>query len=164
MKQPSTRNKLLGTAAIVLIILAIAQAWNIPRASLEETIEPNQVVGPVYRGEHGAFDQFYVSYKFKNQGRAEVEITSLEATILLNGTNYNSQEVTHNLATVKPGSEAEIIRVVQLSNAPISFQEGQKWNVTLVTEVVAESSYLVFTHKKTITETVSIDWEVHMFD
>ena len=158
------QKKLLTISAAFLITLAALQAWNLPRASLADTITPNQIIGPTYRGEFGAFDQFYIAYKFKNTGRIPVEITELQTKVLLNGTDYNSQPVTHSLATVQPGMTGEIIRVVQLSLAPIGYQEGQVWNITVITEITAESSLGPIKHSKTITQTDSIDWEVNLFE
>jgi len=164
MSQKPPQNKLLTIATAFLLTLAALQAWNIPRASLADTITPHQIIGPTYRGEFGAFDQFYTAYKFKNTGSTPVEITDVQTKILLNGTDYNSQQVTHNLATVQPGMTGEIIRVVQLSLAPIGYQEGQVWNITVVTEITAESSLGPIKHSKTVTQTDSIEWEVHIFE
>ena len=164
MSKKIPQNKLLTIAAAFLVTLVALQAWNIPRASLADTIRPNQIIGPTYRGEFGAFDQFYIAYKFKNTGRTPVEITELHTSVILNGTDYNSQQVTHSLATVQPGMEGEIIRVVQLSLAPIGYQEGQVWNITVLTEITAESSLGPIKHSKSITQTDSIDWEVHLFE
>ena len=119
---------------------------------------------PVYRGESGSTDQFYVEYHFDNSGITEVDITGLDSMVLLNGSDYHSQQVSHMLATVEPGSEAEIIRVIQQSNAPISFTEGQTWNITLVTEISAESSILFFQYKDSITEVNSYNWEVNLIE
>ena len=164
MNQKTPQNKLLTIAAAFLLTLAALQAWNIPRASLADTITPHQIIGPTYRGEFGAFDQFYTVYKFKNTGSTPVEITDVQTKILLNGTDYNSQQVTHSLATVQPSMTGEIIRVVQLSLAPIGYQEGQVWNITVVTQITAESSLGPIKHSKTITQTDSIEWEVHIFE
>jgi hypothetical protein len=138
--------------------------WNIPRASIIDAIKPSNINGPVYRGEAGAFDQFYLNYRFKNPGKATVEIIKLEPEILLNGTNYTSVQTTHGLTTIPPGSESELVRVVQLANAPISNIEGQRWNITVVTEITGKSSYLIFKDTKTITNVTSIYWEVHLFE
>ena len=164
MSTKKPHKKLLTISAAFLVTLAALQAWNLPRASLADTITPNQIIGPTYRGEFGAFDQFYIEYKFKNTGRTPVEITNLQTKVLLNGTDYNSQQVTHSLATVQPGMEGEIIRIVQLSLAPIGFRENQVWNITVVTEITAESNIGPIRHSKTITQTDSIDWEVHLFE
>ena len=144
--------------------IAVIQVWNVPRTSLARTVKPEDVSGPVYRGEAGAFDQFYVSYVFENSGRTAVEIVRVEPTILLNGTDYGSVQTTHGLAVVPPGSEAEVVRVVQLANAPIGFVEGQRWNVTVVTEIVAESGFLLFEHRRAVTNVTGVDWEVHLFE
>jgi len=157
-----------GESKIVLLAIvfgiAVVQAWNVPRTSLAGTVRPEAVSGPVYRGEAGGFDQFYVSYGFENPGRTAVEIVKVEPTILLNGTDYGSVQTTHGLAVVPPGSEAEVVRVVQLANAPIGFVEGQRWNVTVVTEIVAESGFLLFEHRRAVTNVTGVDWEVHLFE
>jgi hypothetical protein len=148
----------------IIIGIIIIQIWNIPRTNLANTIEPNRISGPLYRGEAGAFDQFYLNYKFKNTGRTTVEIKKLEPKILLNGTNYNSQQTTHKLTTIPSGSETELVRIVQLSNAPIGYIEGQNWNITVVTEISGESDFLLFGHSLTITDVTSVDWETHIFE
>ena len=148
----------------IIIGIIVIQIWNIPRTNLANTIEPNQILGPLYRAEAGAFDQFYLNYKFKNTGRTTVEIKKLEPKILLNGTNYNSQQTTHKLTTIPSGSETELVRVVQLSNAPIGNIEGQKWNITVITEISGESDFLLFEQSLTITNVTSVDWETHIFE
>jgi len=163
IKKISRNKQIIITIIAILVIYIIFQMWNIPRVSLTETIEPSEIVGPVYRGEFGALDQFYISYKFTNTGRVTVKITELTSTILLNGTNYNSQQVTHDLATIEQGTEGEIIRIVQLSLAPISNIEGQNWNITVVSEITATSKYLSFKNTRAFTDVKSIDWEVHIF-
>jgi hypothetical protein len=164
IKRLSRNKQIIITIIAILVIFIIFQMWNIPRVSLAATIEPIEIIGPVYRGEFGALDQFYISYEFTNPGRVTVEITDLTSTVLLNGTNYNSQQVTHDLANIEPGTKGEIIRVVQLSLAPISNTEGQKWNITVLSEITATSKYLLFENTRTFTDVKSIDWEVHIFE
>jgi hypothetical protein len=149
---------------LFLIVLVAGVIWYIPRTSAINTVESSTIDGPVYQGEYGAFDQFYVNYKFNNPGITDVEITELESTILLNGSEYNSQEVTHDLAVIDSGSEREIVRVVQLTLSPIGLREGQVWNITLITEVTAESQFLLYRYEKTVTDVKSIEWEVHLFE
>ena len=157
-------NRIKFILVAIIIGIIVIQIWNIPRTSLANTIEPKRISGPVYRGEAGAFDQFYLNYKFKNTGRTTVEIKKLEPKILLNGTNYNSQQTTHKLTTIPSGSETELVRVVQLSNAPIGNIEGQKWNITVITEISGESDFLLFEQSLTITNVTSVDWETHIFE
>lgn len=159
-----SQNIWLGVVAIILISLVLIQTWNVPRVSLANTIEPSQIIGPIYRGEFGTFDQFYISYKFTNDGGAPVEITQLKSKILINGTNYNSYQITHGLVQILPGSEGEIIRIIQLSQSPIRNVEGQRWNITAITEISATSSYSLFEHKRTITEITTMDWDLHVFE
>jgi hypothetical protein len=156
--------KIIGAIVVITLILLIITMWNIPRISIAKTMNSIKIIGPVYRGEAGAFDQFYLNYRFKNPERATVEIIKLEPEIILNGTNYNSIQTTHGLTTIPPDSESELVRVVQLANAPISNIEGQHCNITVVTEITGKSSYLIFKETKTITIVTSIDWEVHLFE
>ena len=89
-----------------MIIIFVVVVWNSPILGLSDTIRPVQILGPIYRHEAGPFYWFYVNYKFINPGKIPVEITKVESTILLNGTDYGSQQTTHELATVQPGARA----------------------------------------------------------
>jgi hypothetical protein len=148
----------------VIIGFSVFFLRNIPRTSVIATIKPNKISGPFYRGEAGVFDQFYLNYEFKNTGGTPVEIMKLEPIILLNGTDYNSQQTTHRLATIPSDSEVQLVRVVQLSNAPIGYIEGQHWNITVVTEIEGRSNFLVFDYIESFTDVTSVDWEAHLFE
>lgn len=150
--------KALASAFTLLIILGAVKLWNLPNESLENTMSQSQIAGPSYIGETAGFHQFLISYKFRNTWVVPVNITGLESKILLNGTDYNSQQVTHNLATIQPGEEGEIPVVIQLSQAPIGSQERQTWKITVTSEISAESYLCSIKLQKSINRVDSIDW------
>jgi hypothetical protein len=157
------RNLILLGMVVIIIVLGLG-VWSIPRSSVLNTVQKVEVSTPIYRGQTGTTDQFYIEYDFNNPGWTTVDITGLESKILLNGSDYNSIQVSHDLTSIEPGSTGEVIRVVQQSNAPISFTEGKVWNVTLVTEISAEASLSFFQYSETVTEVNSYSWEVNLVD
>lgn len=160
-----TLNKaLIVTIVVVATSSVVLLASDIPRSSVLNTINGVDILGPTYRGEFGVFDEFFMSFKFENSGKASVEITRLDVTILINGSNYNSKMVTHNLGKMDPGENLELQRVVQLSNAPIGWNENQVWNITATTEITAKAEFVFFNSEVSIFETRSFPWEVHLFD
>jgi len=154
---------IISILSLVLLSLLIF-LWNIPRTTVNNTINGVQINGPIYQQEIGAFDQFFLTFSFENNGRTPVKITKIDVELLVNGTDYNSQMTTHSLGDIKPGNSRTFHRTVLLSNAPIGFRENEVWNLTAVAEITGESEILFFKHEKSITETKSINWTVDFLD
>ena len=156
------RKRYYNLLLILSITLGISIIWvgNAFRNNLLNTLEPNQIVGPIYRGEIGSSDQFYIDYNFENSGNFPVKITQLEVKILVNGTDYNNQKMTNELASVEPHSRSNIIRVVQFSNTPFHNVEGRRWNITAVTEIEGESFFFAFKIRGSKLLVTSIDWQL----
>jgi len=151
---------IIASVAIILLVYL----WNIPRSAVNTTLDDIDFNGPIYQFETGAFDQFFMTLTFKNEGRTTVEITNLEVNVLLNGTDYNSQMTTHNLGEIEPGNSRTFHRTVLLTNAPIGFRENEAWNLTGIAEITAEAEFLFFSYEKSISETRSYPWEIDFLD
>jgi hypothetical protein len=150
---------------ILLVSLALLiYVWNIPRSTVYNTINSVEINGPIYQQEIGDFDQFFFIFSFENKGRTPIQITKIDVEVLVNGTDYNSQMTTHSLGEINPGKSRKFHRTVLLTNAPIGFRENEVWNITAIAEIAGKSEILFSQHKKSITETKSINWTVDFLD
>jgi LEA14-like dessication related protein len=154
-----SQNKAFASVFTFVILLGVILVWDIPRVSLADTINLSHMTGPSYIGEIEDFDQFLIVFKFKNTGNAPVTITGLTSKVLLNSTDYDSRQVTNNLATIQPREEIEVPIVVQLRDSPIGLNDRQVWNITVLTEISAESNFSFIKHVKTVNHVDSLDWE-----
>lgn len=141
----------------ICIAAPILAALIAPEIALAYTIEPRKVNGPIHWGKIGEVNQFYVNYEFRNPGLTSVTITRLESKVLMNGTDYNSQQMLHTLGTIQPLSTGDIPRVIK--TGPILMKSGyQHWNVTIITEITAISKILFIEHTRTFTDVTSFEW------
>ncbi|MBD3205428.1 hypothetical protein GF319_03665 [Candidatus Bathyarchaeota archaeon] len=159
-------NRRTTTIAIIvaLAVIVLLYFWNIPRSAVNTTLDSVDFSGPIYQTETGAFDQFFMTLTFENEGRTRVEITKLDVNVLLNGTDYNSQMTTHNLGGIEPSNSRTFHRTVLLTNAPIGFRENEAWNLTGIAEITAEAEFLFFRYKKSMREIRSYPWEIDFLD
>jgi hypothetical protein len=144
----------------IAFVLSVIWVGNVYRNNLTKTLEPSQIIGPIYQGEEGSSDLFCIEYNFENSGNFPIKITQLGTRVLINGTDYNNQQMTHGLASIEPDSQSNIIRIVQLSNTPIHNVEGQIWNITAITEIKGESHFFTFTISNSKLLTTSVNWKL----
>lgn len=105
-----------------------------------------------------------MSFEMSNPTLLPVTITDVDATLYLNGTDYNSITLPETSdPSINPEETKEILRLIQIQASPISSTpERHVFNVTIELKITAETSLLLFfTEEETDTLTHNQKWIVN---
>lgn len=112
--------------------------------------------------------QILANFEISNPTLLPVTIQDVEATLLLNGTNYNSTalprtNLTRLTKTINPGETKDFSRLIQIQDSPISDTPTTRhtFNMTMKLKITGQTTLLFFTEEETDALTHNQQWIVN---
>ncbi len=100
--------------------------------------------------------QIMTNFEISNPTLLPVTIKDIEATLLLNGTNYNSTalpptNLPRPTRTINPGETKDFSRLIQIQDSPISNTPTTRhtFNITMKLKITGETTLLFLTEQET---------------